>query len=119
MKEARLKSVLLGTLGIIVSVLPTMIAVLSYFPAWVAEGGESVLSGLTALLLILSALPLYRTLKRLLRSPSAWVMWLICFLAFLLLSRIADEMTLISFVGLVSNLIAALIFRAAGAKNEK
>jgi hypothetical protein len=90
-----------------------MLAVLSYFPIWVAEGGESVLSGVTALLLILSALPLYRALKHLLRSPSAWVMWLICFLLFLLLSKIADEMTVISFVGLLSNLIAAVIFRAA------
>lgn len=101
-----------------VSVVPTGVAVLSYFPIWVAEGGESVLSGFTALLLILTAIPLYRVIRGLLRSPSAWVMWLVCFILFLTLSRIADEMTVISFVGLVSNVLGALIYRREEKKNE-
>lgn len=101
-----------------VSVIPTGVAVLSYFPVWVAEGGESVLSGFTALLLILTAVPLYRVIRGLLRSPSAWVMWLITFILFLTLSRIADEMTVISLVGLVSNVVGALIYRAEVKKDE-
>ena len=40
-------------------------------------------------------------------------MWLIAFILFLSLSRIADEMTVISFVGLISNLIGSLIFKLA------
>ncbi len=119
MKSSRLKPLILHALGTVISVVPTVVAVLSYFPLWAAEGGESVLSGFTALLLILSALPIYRALKHLLRSPSAWVMWLVCFLVFLLLSRIADEMTVISFVGLISNLIGALLFRLAGGKSDE
>ena len=37
-------------------------------------------------------------------------MWLVSFLIFFCLSRIADEMTVISFVGFVGNLIGALFF---------
>ena len=103
----------LTALGAAVSVLPPMLAVLAYFPAWVAEGGEAVLSGFTAFLLIIAALPIFRTMKKLLASPSAWVMWLIAFLVFLLLSNIASEMTVISFVGLIANVIGAIIFRLA------
>ncbi len=108
-----IKRLLLRTGGVAVSVLPPLIAILCYFPIWVAEGGESVLSGFTALLIILAAMPLYRLLRRALASPSVWCMWLIAFILFLLLSRIADEMTVISFVGLISNLAGALLFRLA------
>ena len=101
----------LTALGVAVSVLPPMLAVLAYFPAWVAEGGEHVFSGFTAFLLIVAALPIYRTMKKLLASPSAWVMWLVAFLAFLLLSNIAEEMTVISFVGLISNIAGAIAFK--------
>lgn len=108
-----------GAVGTAVSIIPTAVAVLSYFPLWISEGGESVLSGFCALLLILTAVPLYRLIKRLLRSPSAWVMWLVTFLAFFFLSRIADEMTVISFVGVVSNVIGALIFRIGAGRCDK
>ena len=108
------KRILLTALGAILSVVPPMLAVLAYFPAWVAEGGEHVLSGFTAFLIIIAALPLYRVLKKLLASPSAWVMWMIAFVIFLLLSNIAEEMTVISFVGLISNIAGALIFKLRG-----
>ena len=108
-----IKRLLIRISGIIISILPPLVAILSYFPVWVAEGGETVLSGFTALLIILAAMPLYRLLRRALASPSVWCMWLVAFILFLLLSRIADEMTVISLVGLISNLMGALLFRLA------
>ncbi len=114
-----IKRALCGAVGTAVSVIPTALAVISYFPMWVAEGGESILSGFTALLLILTAVPLFRLIRRLLHSPSAWMMWLVAFLLFFLLSRIADEMTVISFVGLVSNIVGALIYRIGGKTNTQ
>ncbi len=80
----------------------------------------TVISGFSLLLLVLAAAPLFNVIKRMLRTPSAPVLWFIIFIAFLMLSRIADEMTVISFVGLVSNLLGAVFFRLAGGwKNER
>ena len=41
------------------------------------------------------------------------MMWFCAFVIFLILSRIADEVTVISFVGFVTNLIGAIFFRLA------
>ena len=69
------------------------------------------------LLLLLAALPLYRGIKKILRSPSAYQLWLFSFVLFFLTSRIADEMTVISFVGFVGNALGAVCFRLAGKRN--
>lgn len=97
-----------------VSVIPPTVAVLLYFPVWAAEGGELVITGTTALLLVVAALPIYNLLRLKLRSPAIWSLWLVAFVTFLLLSRIADEMTVICFVGFISNLIGSVIFKLAG-----
>jgi fumarate reductase subunit C len=47
------------------------------------------------------------------KSASSPVMWFIIFVTFFLLSKIADEMTVISFVGFVTNLIGTLLFNLA------
>ena len=76
-------------------------------------------SGMTLLLLSFAALPLYNALKAFLRSPAAYTVWLIAFVLFLLLSRIADEMVVISFTGFVGNALGAICYRLAeGKKNE-
>ena len=82
--------------GLLFSVLPPAVCTLLYFPAWREEGGTVALSGISALLLALSAIPLYRWLGERLRSPSAYTVWLILFIVFFMLSRVADEMTVIS-----------------------
>ena len=45
-------------------------------------------------------------------------MWLFTFILFYTMSRIADEMTVISLVGAISNAIGAILFRIAGRCNE-
>lgn len=113
MKEKLYKRFVFLGLGVVISILPPVLAVFSFFPIWCAEGGEYVVSGFTALVLLLCALPLFRLIKKLLASPSVWVMWLIAFIVFFALSKIADEMVVISFVGFVSNVLGAILFRLA------
>ena len=121
MKEKLYKSIILRALGVLVSVLPPALATISYFPVWCAAGGEYVVSGFVLLLLLLSAMPLFNLIKRLLASPAVWVMWLVAFIVFFSLSRIAEEMVIISFVGFVSNVIGAILFKlaAGGDRNEQ
>ena len=99
--------------GLAVSVIPPLLAVLSYFPVWSERGGTAVLSGFAALLAVMCAVPIFKLLRRALSSPSAWMMWLVTFVLFLVLARIADEMVVISFVGTVSGLVGAVLFRIA------
>jgi hypothetical protein len=113
------RRMLLRALGLAFCVIPVTVSILCYFPAWKAEGGEVLLSGVSVLLLALAALPLYKLISIRLRSPAAYTVWLIAFVLFSLLSRIADEMAVISFTGLIGNLIGAVIYKLAdGGKNE-
>ena len=105
------KSLCLWLLGMLMCILPPAIAVISYFPVWVSRGGESVLSGFTVLLLAVCALPLWRAVKKVLSSPSIHTLWLIFFILFLLLSRVAEEMTVISLVGFLSSSLGAILIR--------
>ena len=108
-----MKRMLLKATGLAFCVLPPMAAILTYFPIWVAKGGETVISGFTLLLIIAALIPFWRQLKRLLSSPASYTLWLIAFIAFLALSNIAEDMTVISFVGLIGNLIGAVLYRLA------
>ena len=100
----------LHILGFILCIVPPAACTLSYFPIWVSDG-ERCLSGGVALLLILSLAPLMKLISRKLRGASSWFIWLLIFLLFFSLSRIAEEMTVISFVGLIGNLSGGLLMR--------
>lgn len=112
------RAVVLRVIGLALCVIPVTVSIFSYFPVWRAEGGEVLLSGVALLLLLLAAIPLYKLLSHHLRSPAAYTVWLIAFILFSLLSSIADEMVVISFVGLIGNLLGAVLFRLAGGRNE-
>ena len=107
------KRLLFNALGIAVSVLPVTVSIFSYFPIWIKRGNASVLSGISLLLICLAIVPIFKYLKEIIHSPSAPVMWLFSFIIFLLLSRIADEMTVISFIGFTTNLVGAFFFKLA------
>ena len=100
--------------ALISATVPVIIATLSYFPLWREKGGLTVLSGFTLLLLLLAIVPLIKLLTRLLNSPTATTMWLVLFLTFFVLSKIADEMVVISFVGYLGNLAASFLWRFSG-----
>ena len=109
---------LFNALGIFFSVIPVAVSIFSYFPLWIAREDASVLSGISLLLTLLALVPLARYLRSILRTASAPLMWLAVFIAFMLLSRIANEVTVISFVGFIGNLIGALFFKLARVRDD-
>ncbi len=107
------RSLLLRALGITFCTVPVIACILSYFPLWIERSDNSTLSGFSLLLFALALIPFYKSIKRLLTSPASYTVWMIVFIVFFILSRIADEMTVISFVGFVGNVIGALFFKLA------
>ena len=99
-KNGRLPLLLLGYAF---SVGAPLAATLSCFPLWRTRGAQAVLAGGTLLLLALCALPLWKSLRAYLRSPSVWVLWLLLLLFFLLVQSIATEMSMICLFGLFGN----------------
>ncbi len=106
--------------GLLLSIAPPIFCTAAYFPIW-RESTET-LSGGVLVILLLSAVPLYKLIREKLRSPASYTVWLILFLLFFSLSEIADEMTVISFVGFVGNALGAVCFnigkRIGDKKNE-
>ena len=107
------KRILLYSVGLICCTVPVISTIILYFPIWRDRSAAAALSGFTLLLILMALAPMFSTVKSILRSPAAYTMWFISFIAFFLLSKIADEMTVISFVGFVSNLVGAFFLKAA------
>jgi hypothetical protein len=106
-------NIILLILGFTLCVVPPAVCALSYFPLWKASGYASCIAGGGALLLTVCFAPIYKFVSRVMKSYSSYVMWLILFLVFFALSKIADQMTVISLVGFVSNLLGEVCLRIA------
>lgn len=116
------RRLIFGIIGLLISTVPTAICVLSYFPLWQERGEDCVLSGVALILLLLSLIPLIRIIKGKLKTPASYMVWLIIFVLFFSLSKIADEMTVISFVGFTTNLLGSVFFKLSkkkGGSNEE
>ncbi len=113
MRHPRIAARALRVIGMLLCTLPVTACILLYFPVWVNQGGGAVLSGFTVFLLALALMPFYKSIKRFLASAAVYTLWLVAFILFFCLSKIADEMTVISFVGLIGNLMGALCFKLA------
>ena len=100
--------------AVLLSVIPPIWATLSYFPIWRGRGTIAMLSGFTVILLLISIVPLLRLIRRFFKSPTATTMWFILFLIFFALSKIADEMVVISLFGYLGNLSASFLWRISG-----
>lgn len=121
--NAHRKRLILSAFGLVFSTLPPLLAVLSYFPIWKNRGAEAILSGLSLCLILICAVPIIRAIKRAIASPSAPLLWFFLFILFFTLSKIAEDITVIAFVGFISNIIGALFFakakRTEDCENEK
>lgn len=113
-----MRRILYNLTGVLCSVLPPVIATLSYFPLWQTRDAETVVSGVSALLLVCAALPLIRILVAKMKTPSATVLWGILFVLFFSLCRVAHEMCVISFVGMVGGAVGSVFFRLSKARDS-
>ena len=111
-------NIILHIAGFLLCTLPAAVCTLMYFPLWREAGAVSCIAGGGVLLIIIFAVPLLKLLRRILSGASAYMMWLVAFLIFFSLSRIATEMTVISFVGFVSNLLGAILMKIGGRCDE-
>ncbi len=103
----------LHLLGFFLCIAPPAVCTLYYFPLWREMGYQSCIAGGTALLLALCIIPIYKLIKRGLEGFSSYMMWLLLFLIFFGMSRIAEQMTVISFVGFIGNLLGSVCFYIA------
>ena len=120
-KRSVLVNFILHITGFLLCVAPPFICTLTYFPLWKTAGYASCIAGGTALILVVCFIPIYRFICRTIKSYSSYIMWLCLFLLFFALSRIAEQMTVISLVGFVGNLLGEICFRLArgGDKTEE
>ena len=108
--------------GFCLSVIPPVVCALSYFPLWKSIGYEYCIAGSGALVLAICLIPIIRLVRNAISGYSAYLIWLMLFLIFFSLSKIADQMTVISLVGFVGNLLGAVCFALArrfGGKKEE
>ena len=119
MNKRPILAAVLNASAFAISILPAAICTCCYFPLWINKGPATIISGISLILILISAIPLFKLLKNHFASASAYMVWLVLFVLFFMLSRIANEMTVISFVGFITNVCGAILFRIAKRVNEK
>ena len=87
------KNIPLKIAALALSVLAPFIAAISYFPLWIDKGAEFAISGISLCIMLVCALPIFKMVKRTLRYPSAPLIWLMIFVLFFALSKIAEDIT--------------------------
>lgn len=105
-------------LGLLLCVLPPVIATLEYFPLWLGDK-RSTVSAFTVILLFLAGIPILRLIRHRLRSPSAWMLWLVLWLFLTLFRPIAAAMETIALVSFPTSLAGAVCFRIAEHKKTE
>ena len=71
---------------------------------------------------LLSCLPFLKQLKEYFKSPSSWLVFTVLFFLFVILRNIIEQMLVVSFVGMVANIIGAGIYtlgRSIGEKEDR
>lgn len=119
MNKSTTKRTVLYFLALAICTIPVLCAVCGYFPEWIERADGSAVSGFILLLFVLAATPIFKALKSLFHSPAAYLMWLVAFVLFFSLEKIAHEMTVISLVGFISNICGAALFRISASGKEK
>lgn len=116
------KGAIFKVIAVCIDVGVPVVATLTQFPLWVEQSAEATMSGLCLVFLLVSALPFLKQIGEYFRSPSAYVIWGLLFVLFLLLRNIIDQMFIVSFAGFVANIIGAGIYaigRHIGDKDVK
>ena len=97
--------------AIVLDVGAPLAATVSQFPVWVDRSADATISGLFVLFAFLSIIPFFRQIKAYFKSPSAWTMWCIIFVALVALRAIIDEIIVICVIGAISNVVGAGLYK--------
>ena len=109
-------------MAIVVDVAGPLVATLLQVPVWVQQSSKATMSGLFLLFAFFSILPFVKQVKMWLRSPAVWGIWIGLFVLFVILRNIIDQMVIVCFVGMISNIIGAGIYKVGSivcGKKEK
>ncbi len=115
------KQLTLKIIGTLLCTLPAALTALSYFPLWM-QSERSAVSILSLAVLALCAIPARRVIVRALKSPSAWQMWLVLWIALTMLNAISEGLRAVCAVAFPSSLLGAVFFwlaRRAASSNDK
>ena len=97
--------------AIAIDVAVPLAATITQFPIWIEKSSEATVSGLFLLLAALSIIPFFKQISAFIKSPSIWGVWIFAFVALTLLRNIIDEMLVVAFAGVVSNIIGAGLYK--------
>ncbi len=97
--------------ALVIDVGAPLAATMVQFPIWVERSATATVSGMFVFFAFLSAIPFLKQIKEYFKSPSAWVMWTIIFVALVALRAIVDEILIICAVGMVANMIGAVVHK--------
>ena len=113
-----MKRKILKVCAMCISVGAPLIATLTQFPLWIERSSEATISGVFILFALLSAVPMFKHLGKLVKSPAAPILWGVLLGSLYAVAAIIDEMIVISFVGLISNCIGWIMYKIAGSTNK-
>lgn len=110
MQKATIGKIIKGG-AVTLDVAAPFTATLTQFPVWVERSSEATVSGMFLLLALVSMIPFFKQIREYFKSPDAWVIWCVLFVFFLILQNIVQEMLIVTFVGLLANLIGKCIYK--------
>ena len=105
------KGRILQILALVIDVVPALAATLTQFPIWIEHSSEATVSGIVLLLSFICCLPFIKQIKEYLKSPSVIVVWAIIYIMLVLLESIITQIVCVAFIGLVSNVIGAGLYK--------
>ena len=110
MKKATIGKIIKGG-AVTLDVAAPLTATITHFPVWVERSSEATVSGMFLLLTLISVIPFLKQIREYFKSPDAWVIWCVLFVFFLILQNIVQEMLIVTFVGLIANLIGKGVYK--------
>lgn len=95
--------------GLVISILAPLVAAATQFPVWTEKVGGAQIGGMFIFVALLCMIPLFNHLKIALKSPSSCLLWTLIFVCTWALSKIIDQLVIVSLVGAIANYVGALL----------
>ena len=108
----RTKAAIVYYTGLAISIAAPLIVALCVFPFWKETDGKQV-CGMIFIMALVCAVPLFKHIKIKLKSPSAFVMWVIMLGVLVALNTVLQQMIYVAFAGTISNAVGSVLFYVA------